>query len=112
MRTGGTNRNPGPAAMGASMRVSIPYGLDILEVEVPEGRLVGVHRQPEAAALPDPAAAVRDALETPLDFPALRRALTPDDHVAIVVDEQLPHLPKLLTPILEHLAQTQVAPEA
>jgi nickel-dependent lactate racemase len=51
-------------------------------------------------------------LETPLGFPALRRALTPDDHVAIIVDEKLPHLPQLLAPVLEHLTQARIAPEA
>jgi nickel-dependent lactate racemase len=62
--------------------------------------------------LPDPSAAVRQALETPSGFPALRRALTPDDHVVIVVDERLPHLPEVLIPIFEHIQQAHVRPEA
>src|SRR5262245_459980 len=39
-----------------------------------------------------PAALVRDALEHPVGFEPLRRALTPDDHVAVVVDDKLPYL--------------------
>jgi nickel-dependent lactate racemase len=55
---------------------------------------------------------VRAALEHPVDFPALRRALTPDDRVVVVVDEQLPHLVELLVPLLEHIVAAGVAPEA
>src|SRR5438094_10320953 len=94
------------------MRIGIDYGREHLAVEVRESTLVPVHRRPPAPPLADPAAAVRQALETPLGFPALRRALTPDDHVVIVIDEHLPRLPELLTPVLEHITQAQVDPAA
>jgi hypothetical protein len=61
------------------MRISIPCGLEQIYIEVAESNLVGVRRAPLSAPLPDPAGAVRDALENPMGFPALRRALTPDD---------------------------------
>jgi nickel-dependent lactate racemase len=94
------------------MQVGIPYGRQRLEVEVAELNLVGVRRQADPGPPADPAAAVRAALETPVGFPALRRALTPDDHVTVVVDERLPHLAELLTPLLEHLSQAQVRAES
>jgi nickel-dependent lactate racemase len=94
------------------MRVGIDFGREHVEVVVPEGRQVGSHRAPTPPPMGDPAAAVRAALENPLGFPALRRALTPDDHVVIVVDERTPHLPQLLNALLEHLAQAHVAPTA
>jgi nickel-dependent lactate racemase len=94
------------------MRIGIDYGREHVEYEVPEQQVVGLHRQPAAPALPDPAAAVRAALESPRDFPALRRALTPDDHVTVVVDERLPHLPELVTPVLEHVMGAGVAAKA
>jgi nickel-dependent lactate racemase len=94
------------------MRIAIGYGREVLELEMPEARVASVRRAPPAPPLSDPVAAVRDALETPHDFPALRRALTPDDHVAVIVDEQLPRLGQLLLPVLEHLAQAHVGPEA
>ncbi|HEV3258215.1 MAG TPA: lactate racemase domain-containing protein [Gemmataceae bacterium] len=94
------------------MRVRIQYGREHLDVDVRDGSLVGVREQAPAGPLPDPAAAVRDALENPLGFPALRRALTPDDHVAVVVDPQLPQFAALLTAVLEHLARARVAPGA
>jgi nickel-dependent lactate racemase len=94
------------------MLVPIDYAHEHLEVDIAAKQFIGVHRQPPVPPLADPAAAVRQALETPLGFPALRRALTPDDHVAIVLDEQLPHLSELLTPVLEHVVRAGVAPEA
>lgn len=94
------------------MRVAVAYGQKRIEYDVPEPDLVAVRRHSPAAALADPAEAVRAALETPFHFPALRRALTPDDHVAIVLDEELPQLAQLLTPILEHLLQAGIHSDA
>jgi nickel-dependent lactate racemase len=91
---------------------TLHFGRGQIDVAIPEDRLVGVRRRPPAPALPDPAAAVRAALENPLGFPPLRRALTPDDHVTVVIDERLPRLGVLLTPLLEHIASAGVAPEA
>jgi nickel-dependent lactate racemase len=94
------------------MRTEIAYGLEHLELEVSDDRLVATRRQPQAPPLADPVAAVAAALEAPLGFPPLRRALTPDDHVVIVVDERLPLLGQLLTPVLEHISRAHVRPEA
>src|SRR5262249_52097848 len=83
-----------------------------LDVSIAAEQLVAVERRTPAPPQTDPAAAVRDALEVPLGFPPLRRALTPDDHVTIVIDEHLPHLGALLTPLLEHITSAGVAAEA
>jgi nickel-dependent lactate racemase len=94
------------------MRIRLEYGLKHLDLELPESSLVAVHREAVAAPLRDPVEAMRTALESPLGFPPLRRALTPDDHVTIVLDEGLPHLVELLVPLLEHIGQAQVPPSA
>jgi nickel-dependent lactate racemase len=94
------------------MRVGIGYGNGRLQLEVADERMVGLHRAAPSPAVADPAGAVREALEHPLGFPALRRALTPDDHVAVVMDEGLPHLAALLTEVLEHITSADVRPEA
>jgi nickel-dependent lactate racemase len=92
------------------MRLVMDYGLDRVEFEVAADRSIADLQPP--AALADPAAAVRAALEEPHNFPALRRALTPDDRVDIVLDEELPRLADLLVPILEHIHGAGVAPES
>jgi nickel-dependent lactate racemase len=94
------------------MRVGIDYGRERLELDVAESRLVATRRQDMAPPLSDPAQAVRDALENPLGFPALRRALTPDDHVVVVVDNRLPGLVPMLEAIVGYLVQAGIAEEA
>src|SRR5581483_8701972 len=95
------------------MRMDMAYGRQHVEVEVQEHNVLAVQRYaPVGPVLSDPAAAVRLALEQPQNFPALKHALTPDDHVAVVVDERVPQLARLLAPILDHLTQAHVAPES
>jgi nickel-dependent lactate racemase len=94
------------------MRIGIAWGREQLELDLREENLVAVERAPIAANLPDPALALRHALEHPFDYPALRFALTPEDHVAIAVDERVPHFGQLLVVLLEHLQQAHVQPDA
>jgi nickel-dependent lactate racemase len=94
------------------MQVVLGYGRQQWDVDVPAANVIDSHRHPAAPPLADPAAAVRAALDRPLGFPPLWRALTPDDHIAIVVDEQLASLPLLLPPLLEHLQLANVGMDA
>lgn len=59
-----------------------------------------------------PAELTRQALEHPVGFEPLRRALTPDDHVTIVLDPGLPAIAAILGEILIHLRSAGVQPEA
>ena len=54
------------------MRIVVEYGRERAEYEVAADRLIA--SRPPPAALPDPPAAVRAALEHPFGFPALRKA--------------------------------------
>lgn len=92
------------------MRLALNCGLDRLDFEVANECLICHPQSPEPLA--DPVAAVRAALEQPHGYPALRLALTSDDHVAIVLDEALPRLVELLVPVLEHVRDAGVALEA
>lgn len=94
-------------------RIELNLGPDTWVLTTRPGQLVEV-RRPDLPQGP-PAGArqlVRDALEKPFGFEPLRRALTPDDHVAIVVDEQLPRLVELLAGVLEHLGTAGIQPGA
>jgi nickel-dependent lactate racemase len=94
------------------MRIAIPLGPEDVDLELPNCRLVELHRShPRAEPLDDPVGAVRFALEHPHNFPPLRRALTASDRVAVVVDEELPRPATLLTPILEHVTEAGVSAE-
>ena len=90
------------------MRITIGYGRERQEYEVAEAKQLGGTRT-VSPDLTDRAAAARAALDEPFNFPALRRALTPEDRVTVVVDESLSHLTDALVPVLEHMAQAGVA---
>jgi nickel-dependent lactate racemase len=94
------------------MKIAISYGRSQAELEFAESKLMQPRREPPAPPVADLSAAVAQALEAPFGYPPLRRALTPDDHVVILVDDQLRRLPELLIPLLEHLSKALVAPEA
>lgn len=79
---------------------------------VPADRVVHVRRGTYAAPTASAADLVRDALEQPFKFEPLRRALTPDDHVAIVIDPALPHLAEMLAAVLRHIGTAGVPPSA
>jgi nickel-dependent lactate racemase len=92
------------------MQLALRYGSRQLDLELPDDYPVWV--APSPAPLPDAPEALRQALDKPFEYPALRRALTPDDNVAVLVDERLPGLAGLLEPLLEHVASAGVSPEA
>jgi nickel-dependent lactate racemase len=91
------------------MRMVMDYGRARLELDVADAHLIAP-RLTAPAPLTDPGAAIAAALESPFDYPPLRRALTPDDRVAVVIDEALPDLALLLTPLLHHLEGAGVGP--
>src|SRR3954453_2774689 len=105
-----TNTPPGPCRMAD--RIELALGSETWVLTTRPGRLVEVHHPACPAPATGPRQLVRDALEHPFGFEPLRRALTPDDHITVVVDEQLPHLPELLAGVLEHLATAGIDPGA
>jgi len=82
------------------------------EYEIAEANLVVPRSQSRPPPLPDIGQAIHDALEMPHGFPALRKAITPDDHLAIVVDNRLPHLEEMLQALVEYLVQVGIRPTA
>jgi hypothetical protein len=94
------------------MRISIPYGVQYAEIELPDADQVALRRAPESPVLADPMAALRESLESPRDFPALRRALTPGDQVAVAVDRFFAEHREFWLPVLEHIASASVRPSS
>jgi nickel-dependent lactate racemase len=93
------------------MRIPLHIGRERVEVEARDADLIPIRRQPTTEPLTDPRAAVRAALERPLRYEPLRRALTPDDRLTVVIDERLPHFAELLTGLLEHVTSAGVKAE-
>ncbi len=85
------------------MKLDVPIGRSVWSVEVNPSTQVML-RSPEAGTvITNPKQALIDAVTTPLRFEALRRALTPDDRVALIIDDHLPHLSELIAGLLEYL---------
>lgn len=93
--------------------MELQVGRSVWTATVPPDKAVELHR----AGIPSvptgsPRELVRAALEKPVGFEALRRALTPDDRVTIVLEDALPHVGELLAGVLEHLRTAGIEPAA
>jgi nickel-dependent lactate racemase len=80
--------------------------------EVADAAIVQGRRAPAAPNLPNPAQSLRDALENPRNFPPFRRAILPDDLIAVVVDDRLPRAGELVISLLNYITEAGVAPDA
>jgi nickel-dependent lactate racemase len=93
--------------------VELQVGRDVWALAVPPEKAAVLRR---AAIPPVPATGpreqVRAALEAPFGFEPLRRALTPDDRVTVVLDADLPHAAELLSGVLDHLGTAGIGPAA
>jgi nickel-dependent lactate racemase len=87
-------------------------GMQPWSVAVPPDKAVELRREPFQAPTVSPRELIRDALEKPFGFEPLRRALTPDDHITIVLDPTLPYIPALLEEVLAHLRTAGIEPAA
>ena len=96
-----------------SETVELRNGSSTWTVTVPAAKRVAVKRAASAPPTAGPRELLRAALEAPigLDVP-LRRALVPDDHAVIVVDESVPHVGELVSEIIAHLTTGEVQPSA
>ncbi len=87
-------------------------GLAPWSLTVPGDHRVGLRRAAVTAPTASPAELVRAALEKPFGFEPLRRALTPDDRVTVVLDPTLPHVAEMLGEVFAHLRSAGIQPEA
>lgn len=94
------------------MEVEIHYAREQVRVRPRPGTLIEVRRAALVPSVPDVRAAVRAALDQPLRFPPLQQALTPDDHITIVIDEHVPRLVEVLSPLLERVLSAGVTADA
>jgi nickel-dependent lactate racemase len=78
---------------------------------VPEDRRVELRRAAVAPPAGSAAELARESLEHPFGFEAMRRALTPEDHVTIVLASAIPEVAAILGEVLAHLQSGGVRPE-
>jgi nickel-dependent lactate racemase len=95
------------------MRVKLEYGKTGLDVELPDGRVVGPLTIKPAAPLADPTAILRQKLEHPTGVPALSQLARGKKSVCIAICDVTRPVPNalLLAPVLETLEAVGIAPE-
>ncbi|MBY0514801.1 MAG: lactate racemase domain-containing protein, partial [Gemmataceae bacterium] len=93
--------------------MELQVGRSTWTVAVPPEKAVELRRA-DIPSVPtaSPRELVRAALEHPVGFEPLRRALTPDDRVTIVVEDELPQVGELLAGVLDHLRTAGIGPAA
>ncbi|HLW63793.1 MAG TPA: lactate racemase domain-containing protein [Gemmataceae bacterium] len=92
--------------------MQIPLSDFGVAVNVLESSLVVPRRAVPVAVLADAAGAVRAALETPRNFPPLRRALTPEDRITVVVDDGLSQIGAMVNEILKYITEAGVVADS
>ncbi len=92
------------------MHVTLAYGRDGLDLEVPDLAEVVVPEDP--APLDDEAGAVRDALRSPTSGPALEDLIRPGERVVVVFPDITRPMPNttVLPPLLAELARAGAGP--
>lgn len=92
------------------MRVRIDYGKSGLEVETPEGIRCTLVKGAGAKPLPQPASAIRDALDHPIGAPPLAEVARGKRNAVVVISDKTRPVPNgiLLPPILETLEQSGI----
>lgn len=75
---------------------------------IPDARCVELPRRESSAPSGGVGDLIRSALEKPYRFEPLRRALTPEDKVALVVDETVPEAAVAASAVMDHLASAGI----
>jgi nickel-dependent lactate racemase len=90
------------------MKVELAYGRSGLRVDLPDD--AHVLEPVQVSALPDPVAAVREALRRPIGCAPLRELVTPGDTVAIVFPDMTRPMPNhiVIPVLLEELAEAGI----
>jgi len=93
-----------------SMSVAVEFQDERVDVDVPEGRLVGSWHGPRGVPAADVPALIADALERPRDYPPLRQAVVPGDRVVIALGDDVPEAPAVLRAVSAVLTGSGVEP--
>src|SRR5438034_11639717 len=95
------------------MIITLPYGREGLTVEVPDANLAGILRLDPRPPLPDPEAAVREAITHPVGTPPLAELAREPRSACVVISDITRPVPNrvLLPPVLETLEASGVPRE-
>ena len=88
------------------------YGADSsVAFDLPDDVLLAECNAPRGQPLDDPAAAVAAALDDPIEFPPLARAIVPGDLVALAVEPGLPQAANIVAAVVHSLIEAGMSAE-
>jgi lactate racemase len=94
------------------MRVAVEFQDERLDLDVPEGRLVGERHGPAGVAEGEVRALALRALEHPRQYPPLRQAVVPGDRVVVAFEPEVPAAREVLGAVVEVLRGAGVEGDA
>ena len=94
------------------MHVSVSFGDERLDCELPEESVVASWSAPAGLDRPRQVAAVHDALEQPWDFPALHQMIVPGDRVVVAFDPTIAEPGPVMEVLGQTLQESGVGPES
>ncbi len=93
------------------MRIVVDFQDEGLEFELPREQLVASWGGPRMGQSSEDDAAIRHALENPLDFPAIRHLVVPGDRVVVAMDPTCPRPASIVKTLLHAFEDAGVASE-
>jgi hypothetical protein len=93
------------------MRIVVDFQDEGLEFELPREQLVASWSGPRAGHSSEVDTAMRDALENPLDFPAIRHLVVPGDRVVVAMDPTCPRPASIVKTLVRAFEDAGVPPE-
>ncbi len=92
------------------MSTILPYGAgSTLQLDLAPEVLVAECGRPQGPAIADPARAIAEALDAPLDYPPLGQTAVPGDKIVLALDEGVPHAAEIVAAIVERLLTAGIA---
>ncbi len=93
------------------MNIAIAYGRKGLQIEVPDKNLYKVVEPKHLPGVEDPSEAVKKAIDNPIGSRPLRKRVSPEDNVTIVVSDKTRPVPTylILPPVIDELLSAGVA---
>ncbi|HEX4148344.1 MAG TPA: lactate racemase domain-containing protein [Pirellulales bacterium] len=76
-----------------------------LELEIPPERLVAECHSPDGRRIADIGRAVARALDEPLEFPSLSKAVVPHDRITLALEPGLPQAAEIVAGIVDYLCR-------
>ena len=95
------------------MRLALPFGKSVREIELPDANVVKVLRARHGIALPDPAGAVSRALAEPIGCRPMADLASGHDQAVVVICDMTRPVPNqiILPPILRALEDAGLTPD-